>query len=85
MANTRARNVIKVDTTATFSGQTFIHSIKYIGGTSGAAVITDANSGNRLWEQSGTTNYTDSDICISATEGITVSITATCTVYLYLE
>lgn len=85
MANTRGRNVIKVDTTATFTGPLFIHSIKYVGGTSGAAIMTDANSGNRLWEQSGTTNYTDSDICINAVEGIIMTITSTCTVYLYLE
>jgi hypothetical protein len=85
MANTRARNVIRVDTTATFSAQTFIHSIKYIGASSGTAIITSADSTNKLWEESGTSNVYNPNVDISGTDGIVVTVTNSAVVYLYLK
>lgn len=85
MANTRASNVIRVDTTATFTGQLFINSIKYIGASTGTAVITDPSSGLKTWEESGTSNVYNQDLDISMTTGATVTVTNSAVVYLYLE
>ena len=85
MANTRAGNVIKCDTTATFTDAKQICGIKYIGAASGTAVITDAGgSGNNLWVESGTTNQWN-DAEIVANDGVTVTVTNSAIVYLYLE
>ena len=59
MANTRVNNVVYVDTTGyTLSGPCTIEAIKYIGNTSGTAIITagTAGTGSRLWEESGASN-----------------------------
>jgi hypothetical protein len=85
MANTRAGNVILVDTSATFSDIRSVKSIKYIGNTNGTATLkkTDTN-GNALWQESGTANIHDANVCIKCPTGIRVEVTNSAKVYLYL-
>lgn len=85
MANTRAGNVIRVDTSADFSDVRSIKGIKYVGDTNGTAVIKKENtSGNRLWERSGTNQQFD-EACIRCNTGIRVEVTNGAVVYLYLS
>ncbi len=88
MANTRANNVIYVDTTGyTLDGPVWIEAIKYIGNTSGTALITTGTggSGSRLWEEAGTNNQSADDVCIYASNGIHVAVTNSAKVYIYLK
>lgn len=86
MANTRAGNVILVDTSATFSDVRSVKTIKYIGATSGTAIIkkTDTN-GKNLWEESGDSTVYNQDVCIRCATGLRVEVTNNAKVYLYLE
>lgn len=88
MANTRANNVIYIDTTGFISvGPLEIEAIKYIGSASGTAVITSgvSGSGNRLWEEAGTANIFNGDCCIKAKDGLHVAVTNGAKLYIYLE
>lgn len=85
MANTRAGNVIKVDTSGAIAGPVFIQSLKYIGNTSGTASIKEeSSSGNDLWEEEGDANIHD-EVCISAGKGVYVTVANGAVVYLYLK
>jgi len=86
MANTRAANVIRVDTTAAFSGPLFVQSIKYIGSSSASATVRSGSaSGNTLWQESGASNVHNADVCLKAGDGLHVTITNSSVVYLYLK
>jgi len=83
MANTRSKNVINVDTTATLSEVIAIEGILYVGtSASSSVVITDSVSTSPMWEASGTTRSFD-DVCIYGTSGITVTCANGGEVYLY--
>jgi hypothetical protein len=89
MANTRAGNVVRVDTSANFSNVREIATIKYIGITSGTCVITKAtdagdSSGSKLYEASGATNELALDLDIRVNRGVYVSVANGAVVYLYL-
>lgn len=87
MANTRAANVIYVDTTGyTLDQQVTICSVKYIGNTSGTALITvgTSGSGSRVWEESGATNQAAEEI-EAKVDGFHVALTNGAKVYIYLE
>jgi len=84
MANTRAANVLRVDTTADFADLKNICGIKYIGAASGTAVIKDKDtSGNTLWQESGTSNVFN-EVKINAAEGMRVEVTNSAVVLIYL-
>ena len=88
MANTRSGNVIYVDTTGyTLDQSVEICSVKYIGNTSGTAVITSgtSGSGSKLWEESGASNQAAEEIEARADSGFHVAITNGAKVYIYLE
>lgn len=87
MANTRAANVIMVDTTGFTLDQTvIIGSVKYIGNTSGTAVITvgTSGSGSMVYENSGASTQPADEICAKV-DGLHVAITNGAKVYIYLE
>lgn len=85
MSNARQSNVIIVDTSAQFSENLKICSVKYIGNTSGTASIKlPDSSGTVVWEASGTTNVQDHDLEIRAPIGCYVTVTNSAKVYLYL-
>ena len=83
MANHRQANVIFADTTATFDGVRQVMSIRYVGVAGDAATVTDATSGNVLWEASGAAQESDT-VDISGAGNLRVEITNTAKVYLYL-
>jgi hypothetical protein len=88
MANTRARNVVIVDTTGAISGNLTICGIKYVPlGTTPSATIKEASSsGTVLWEDSGSTNVWNPECEIKCPEGIYVTLAGTGTkVYLYCK
>lgn len=85
MANTLAGNVYKVDTSGSIPGARNITSIKYIGASTGTAVITDNDSTNRVWEESGTSNVFNSKTHIRTPSGVTVTLTNSAVVYLYID
>ena len=85
MANTMTCNVIYVDTTAAFSGPARISGFKYIGASSGTAVVTDTTSGYNLWQESGTSNQHVDDVEIYCPKGFTVTVANSAKVYVYLE
>lgn len=88
MPNTRNGNVIYVDTTAyTLSGPVSIKAVKYIGNTSGTALITagTSGSGNRLWQEAGANNQAVDEICIKCSDGFHVALTNGAQIYIYLE
>lgn len=86
MANTRAGNVIRVDTSAAFTDVRNVRSIKYIGASSGTASIKKTDSsGNVMWSATGTTDQVDNDLCIRCPTGIYVTVTNSAVVLLYLE
>ncbi len=90
MSNTRAGNVIKVDTSANFPDVQNIHAIKYVGASSGTAVITKAiaagtNGGNNLWVESGTANLYNPNLDIRCPTGVYVAVASSAVVYLYLK
>lgn len=84
MANTRDSGVIRVDTTASFTGPISIKGIKYVGSGSAATAITNVNSTDPLWESgAGLTGF--DDVEIHASEGITVTVTDSGVAYIYLN
>lgn len=88
LANSRANNVIFVDTdNSTFAGPLAIKSIKYIGAASGTANIKETDdSGDILWVESGASNVYNPDLCIRVgAEGIYVNLTNSASLYLYLS
>lgn len=85
MANTRAGNVIRVDTTATFEDARNIVAIKYIGAASGTASIAkNGGGGGVVWSESGTTNVFN-EVCIRTPQGVTVTIGSGAVVLIYLK
>ena len=96
MSNTRAGNVIRVDTSANFPDVKRIRSIKFVGHasqTAGETYITKAvaaadATGNKLWENGNatTTDVTDTDLEIRCPTGVYVTIgTHSAVVYLYCD
>jgi hypothetical protein len=86
MANTRSNNVIVVDTSAQFSENLTICSIKYIGAASGTASIkADSTSGVVVWEESGTANVYNAEVEIQAHQGMYVTVTNSAKLYIYFE
>lgn len=85
MANSRAGNVIRVDTSAAFTSARNIVAIKYIGASSGTASIKKtASDGIPLWEESGSTN-TFNEVPVRSSTGIYVTVTNSAVVYIYLK
>ena len=85
MANSRDSGVLFVDAASTsFNEGMEIQGVKYIGNTAGTAIISNRNSSDPLWEESGTSNAYD-NVKIKASEGITVTITNGAAVYIYLN
>jgi uridylate kinase len=86
MSNTRAGSVIRVDTNAGFDTK-FVKSIKYIGNASGTAIVSagQVTGGNKLWEESGTSNVMNSDLDIYDGSGIFVTLTNGAIIYIYTE
>lgn len=87
MANTRAGNVVRVDTTANFTDIKSIRGIKYIGNTSGTARVEKwnaAGTGNLLWEADGTTDVFE-EVSIRCNVGVRVEVTNGAAVYIYLD
>lgn len=88
MANTRVDNVIHVDTTGyTLAGPAKICSVKYIGNTSGTAVITAgvSGSGSPIWKESGANNIPVEEIEVFCQDGFHVALTNSAEVFIYLE
>ena len=85
MANTRAGNVVKVDTSGLLSDVRSIEAIKYIGNTSVTALSQKgSSSGANLLEESGTGNVFN-EVCIECPNGVYVTVTNSAVVYLYLK
>lgn len=87
MANGKIGNIIFVDTTGyTFDQAIKICSVKYIGNTSGTAVITDgiSGSGQVIWKESGASNLPADEI-EARVDGFHVAITNGAQVLIYLE
>lgn len=83
MANTRAANVIRVDTTAAIQSAGNIRAILYIGNTSGTAVIRkDDASGAQMWQRSGTGEVSD-EVYIRSAGPIHVTVTNGAVIYIY--
>lgn len=87
MANHRKENVIFVDTTADFTGIYHIESIKYIGNTSGTAVVNlDTNADAKaVWQASGANDLSADEVCIKAQKGFGVTLTNGAKIYIYLK
>jgi hypothetical protein len=88
MANGKTNNVIFVDTTGyTDSSAAIIESVKYIGNTSGTAVITagTAGTGQTLWKESGSSNQAAEEICVRCDGGFHVAVTNSAQVLIYLK
>ncbi len=84
MANTLSGNVWFVDTNGSIPSATRIQSIKYIGNASGTAVLTSNDTTNNVWQGEGTLDFCDPQIEIHAPTGVTVTLTNSAKVYLYL-
>jgi hypothetical protein len=87
MANARTGNIIFVDTTGYSLDQTVcIKSVKYIGNTSGTAVISagTSGSGQTIWKESGATNQAVDEI-EAHVDGFYVTLTNSAQVLIYLE
>lgn len=87
MANARAGNVIFVDTTGYTLDQILkIRAVKYIGNTSGTAVITmgTSGSGTIIWQETGSNNTAADEIC-ARIDGFHVALTNGAKVIIYLE
>lgn len=85
MSNTRAGNVIRVDTSAAFTDVRRIKEIKYVGAANGTASIKKTDSGgNLMWEAAGTSNVVD-EVSLRSPTGIYVTLTNSAVIYLYLE
>lgn len=93
MANTRAGNVIRVDTSANFTDIREVHALKFIGHSSvvagevtlTAAVPAGDNSGHLLWDNGNTTttDLLEHGLCIVCGDGIYVNVAHGAVVYLY--
>jgi hypothetical protein len=86
MSNTRAGNVIRVDTSAALTDVRNVRTVKYLGASSGTASIkkTDTN-GAILWSASGSSDQVDQDLYIRCNTGIYVTVASSAVVLLYLE
>ena len=87
MANTRAGNVIRLDTTGTVPGPAGrIKGILYIGAVSATAVLRfDGASSTIVWQRSGNVEALD-DVKIqvpASTENLRIEIGSGAVVYLY--
>ena len=90
MANTFDGNVWRVDTNTNFPVALKICGIKYIGASSGTAIISAAvaatdGTGDKLWQEAGTPNLPTDSVDIYAKDGIYVTLTNSALVYIYLE
>ena len=94
MANTRAGNVIRVDTSANFTDVREIRTIKFIGHSSvvageitvTAAVAAGDNSGHLLWDNGNltTTDSAEHELHIVCGDGVYVNVAHGAVIYLYL-
>lgn len=87
MANGRTGSVIFVDTTGYYLDQTVcIEGVKYIGNTSGTAVISAGITGlgQTIWKESGANNQTLDEIECRV-DGFYVTLTNGAQVIIYLE
>jgi hypothetical protein len=83
MANTRAGNVIRIDTSADFSDVRDIVAIKYIGAASGTATIKRENtSGDIMWSESGTTNIFN-EVQMRSPDGFRFEVTNSAVLLIY--
>jgi hypothetical protein len=86
MANTKSANVLIVDTSAQFDGVYEIKSIKYIGAASGTASIkADSTSGTVVWEEAGSSNVWNPDVCLRVAGGFYVTLANSAKLYIYLK
>jgi hypothetical protein len=86
MANHRTANVLFVDTTGDFPGIFHVKAIKYIGSTSGTALIKKTNtSGKVLWEARGAADLQADHLILRSPAGLRVEVTNGASVYLYLK
>jgi hypothetical protein len=87
MANARRGNVQRVDTSAAFPQILNIKSIKYIGASNGTASVKadGVTGGEVIWEEAGTANTYNGDLCIRAAGGIYVTVTNSAVVYIYFK
>lgn len=85
MANTRANNVIAVDTSALFDEELDIKSIKYIAGETNpsASIKADSSTGTTVWETADTGERVD-EVCIRLRKAY-VTVASGTKVYLYLK
>lgn len=85
MANGRAGSVIYVDTTGySLPLQTFIAGVKYIGASGGSAVIYNKQSGQKIWEASGSTNEFN-QVNFMSSDGLYVTLASGAVVYIYID
>lgn len=89
MANSRAGNVLRIDTTVTFSGESICTTgIKYIagGGTGSVTIneIKDEAAGDAVYEASGTLDVFD-EAQMVCKQGVAISVVAPAVCYLYLK
>lgn len=87
MANTRANNVIVVDTSAAFEGPLYIKAVKYVAGAGAspaANIKQESATGTTIYEASGSGNLFE-QACINAASGAYVTITDGAKLYLYLK
>jgi len=88
VANGKTYNVIFVDTTGyTHSGPVKIEAVKYIGNTSGTAVISagTGGSGQVLWKEAGANNIATEEVCINCADGFHVAVTNSAQAIIYLK
>lgn len=89
MANTRTKNVLRIDTSAQFTENLIIDSILYLpgSGSPSASIKADSSAGNLVWEAGTnvTTRTHEHGLDMHMTGGTYVSIAGTGSViYLYL-
>jgi hypothetical protein len=87
MANARKSRVMRLDTTADFTGIYNIQGIKFIGpgDTAAATINADANSGGTaVWTASGDKQVFE-EVCLRLSEGFGITIANSAVVYLYLK
>lgn len=87
MANTRAGNVIRLDTTGTVPGPSGrIKSILYVGDTGASAILrADGGSSQIVWQRSGDLEALD-EVCIvlpGSTNNLHITVANGAVVYLY--
>jgi hypothetical protein len=87
MANTRAANVMCIDTDADFTGPLLIEGIRFVpaGVSPSVTIKQDSSSGDKLYENSNS-DAEFNEVCIRASTGISVALTGTGSkVYIYLS